>query len=214
MLKEITLFLKGNPHTTVICFAKTTAAWVWSFSSVSSICLAENEYIIGTGSQSLRIYYFACGVGSFLVLFALGQMLKNKSQENLKLLLCISFCISLVGIIFSAWVPHPILFFIISGPFRNGGDTAIFIFSMTILQTSVSNTMLGRVIALDIALCTFAEACGDLVAGALMDYAKWNEHHVLWMMTGFQALNICIWIIVYIVYKRRSNKPKIRNNNK
>lgn len=214
MIKEVLIYLKDNPDNALMCVPKSCSSFMWAFLDVAMIRMAEKDFVIGTGAQSLGILYSVYGVGAFIWPIFLGKLVDTQSPLKLRLLFIIGLTMQSIGALSAGWSPNFFVFFAFGAFLRVGGESTVWVYVTTILQKMTPDYVRGRVFSIENAIRTFMEATGSISVGLLFDYAKWDGRMVQLVVGGVGVVITLLWFFAYfLLWRRRFLKQSAQEPN-
>mmetsp|Transcript_2402 Transcript_2402/g.3513 ORF Transcript_2402/g.3513 Transcript_2402/m.3513 type:complete len:467 (+) Transcript_2402:100-1500(+) len=164
----------------LLVFVKTGGALVFGAFDVLNVSYSERdpEY---NSSTRLGMLFGTVGVGCLIGPLVSDNFTEMKRPETLQFSCIISFVFMSVGG-FGFWLFRPFFLICLFTAIRAAGSSILWIDSTILLQKFSAPEMLGRVMAIDFALATAAEAASALLCGFLQDIGGLSPDQVSLVM--------------------------------
>ncbi|MDQ3757967.1 MAG: MFS transporter [Actinomycetota bacterium] len=124
---------------------------------------AMAERVFGGGAATYGMLAAAPGAGALLAAVTTGWVGRVHRQGRAVLLAVGAWGVAMIGFGLTDWLPLALVLLAVAG----GADVVSAVFRNTILQTSVSDSLRGRVSSVQIAVVTGGPRLGDAEAGAV-----------------------------------------------
>ncbi|MEY2565863.1 MAG: hypothetical protein QOE35_392 [Actinomycetota bacterium] len=118
---------------------------------------------LGGGPQTLGLLYAAPGVGAFIGALTTGWVAHVRRQGRAVYVAVAAWGLSVAAFGIAHWLPLALFFLALAG----ASDVVSAVFRNTILQTSVPDSLRGRLSSLHIAVVTGGPRVGDFEAGTV-----------------------------------------------
>jgi len=173
--KQGIYFLWKNSYFLILTLAKASGAIVWSAMEIILIASSRKEkFLVRDTSLTLGIMYLSSGFG-----VGFGSVIVRRfiSDSNRIFLWMIPFgmCAISIGSICMGIPEIPLPVFLAFNCFRTLGSSLVWTYSETLLQRTVPNHLLGRVVSFEFSALTIASIFSRIVLGILLDYTSLGE---------------------------------------
>ena len=178
-----------------IVFVKFTGALVYGAADILSVVLSEQQPEPGEvtdPNQRLGLLFSVVGVGCLLGPLIAEPFMDMERPASLQLSCILSFGIMAFGFYgWSMFTPFWSLCFFAS--IRAAGSSILWTNSSILLQKFSEPQMLGRVMAVDVALGQLTEAASAYMCGVLLDKVSLTTPEVSFVFGSFGALCMLLW---------------------
>ncbi|DBB14556.1 TPA: hypothetical protein ACH3X3_004830 [Trebouxia sp. C0006] len=155
-LKEAAVYIskRENRHVGVLCFIKFSGALAWGAADILQVKYSEmpSMQTLGDGPQTLGFVFAAVGVGCFFGPIFFNYFTPPRKPQLLRSTAASFYCF-VVGYLLLVFAAD-IKLLLVSTVVRSAGSAVLWIYSTLMLQYIVPNQLLGRVMALEMALFT------------------------------------------------------------
>jgi hypothetical protein len=178
-----------------LVFVKFTGALIYGAADVLNVVLSEQQPVPGEvtdPNQRLGLLFSVVGVGCLLGPLIAEPFMDMERPSSLQLSCVVSFGVMAFGFYgWSMFTPFWSLCFFAS--IRAAGSSILWINSSILLQKFSEPQMLGRVVAVEVALAELTEAASAYVCGVLLDKAALTAPEVSFVFGSLGALCMLIW---------------------
>ena len=189
MIRETWMFLASSGPWFLL---KGCGATMFGASDVLAVGFAQVDE--GLSSERLGAVFACVGIGCFLG----PGLIQHFFPEELRVwkwscvLSFLALATGFLGLSRHGYFWEKLVWTIL----RAGGVAVLWINSSLILQTATPNHLLGRVMAVDLALATVGEAVGAMLAGWLQDYCDFDAEKVAFWL----SIESFAWGILWLGY--------------
>ena len=196
-------YLRSRRFILVLSLVKAAGALVWGAVNVLEIPLAEQVFPFrGSGSVTLGIIYAATGIGTGAGPLVARHFLGDGRQAALRAITG-SFAILTAGVLLLGTSPT-LPWVVTATVMRAVGTGTLWVFSSTILQSTVENRYRGRVFAFEFAALTLLQSVSTLWAGLAVDRLQLAVQTVF-VLTSVGSLAVTLaWLAFHL---RASHRP-------
>jgi len=152
-------------------------------------------------ASALGVLYFGRGFGALVGPFVARRM-AGESVRGLMRALLVAFPVAALGYVGFAASPTVWIGALALVVAHCGGST-VWVHSTQLLQLTVPNHLLGRVVAVEWAMLTFAMASSTLATSAIMDALGWSPRGAALVLAAVPLFVAIVWASV---------RPRIRPN--
>lgn len=196
-------YLRHHLDILVISLHKGAMALVISGGfQVVQVVIAEEIFIIGErGGTSLGLLYAVAGIGTGIGPIIVRQFTGDRDRQ-LRMMLAISFGISIVGLLIAA----PLLTFplvLLGTLLRSFGTGVNWVFSTQLLLQLVPDRVRGRVFSTEFAFFTLANAIGAFAGGWALDSLSLGLSDLLLWMAVFTLVPGVLWVL-WLLFGQRA----------
>jgi MFS family permease len=182
-----------------LVFVKFTGALIYGAADILNVVLSEQQQQqqpvpgeVTDPNQRLGLLFSVVGVGCLLGPLIAEPFMDMERPASLQLSCVVSFGIMAFGFYgWSMFTPFWSLCFFAS--IRAAGSSILWINSSILLQKFSEPQMLGRVMAVDVALAYSTEAASAYVCGVLLDKVGLTAPEVSFVFGSFGALCMLLW---------------------
>ncbi|KAL3148744.1 hypothetical protein ABBQ38_014155 [Trebouxia sp. C0009 RCD-2024] len=148
---------------------------------------------LGDSSQTLGFVFAAVGVGCFFGPILFNFFTPPRKPQLLRSTAASFHCFVLGYLLLI--VASNISLLLMSTAIRSAGSAVLWIYSTLMLQYLVPNQLLGRIMALEMALFTVADAASAVFGGAAFDLLHLSARQVSTVMLGVALLPTTVWTL-------------------
>ncbi|MDI9548655.1 MAG: MFS transporter [Chloroflexota bacterium] len=195
-------YLRSRRFILVLSLVKAAGALVWGAINVLEIPLAEQVFPFrGSGSVTLGIIYAATGIGTGLGPLIARYFLGDGRQAALRAI-TVSFAVLTAGVLLLGTAPT-LPWIVTATLMRSVGTGTLWVFSSTILQSTVENRYRGRVFAFEFAALTLLQSVSTMWAGVAVDRLQLAVQSVF-VLTSVVSLAVTLaWLAFQLRVSRR-----------
>jgi hypothetical protein len=158
MFKDGLVYLKNDRYLLVISLIKGFCSMVWGPIDLVNVRLAEDEFPInGSGATTLGILWSILGLGGGIGPILCQQFGGNKSLKSAHIVFLVSFILRVGSYFLQSWSPN-FYVWILGNLTRTAGESIAWVWTGSILQMTTPSKFIGRVLAFDLAFCTFGKS--------------------------------------------------------
>ncbi|KAL3137427.1 hypothetical protein ABBQ32_006948 [Trebouxia sp. C0010 RCD-2024] len=189
-LKEAAAYIsqRDNREVGVLCLVKFSGALVWGAADVLQVKYSAmpSMQTLGDSSQTLGFVFAAVGVGCFFGPIFFNFFTPPRKPQLLRSTAASFYCFVLGYLLLI--LANNISLLLMSTAIRSAGSAVLWIYSTLMLQYLVPNQLLGRIMALEMALFTVADASSAVFGGAAFDLLHLHARQVSSVMLGVAVL--------------------------
>lgn len=162
------------------------------FTAFSDQVFTHHDALAAAGA--IGVLYAGRGLGALIGPF-IARRMTGETVAGLTRAVLLSFPAAAIGYFGYAFAPTLRLAAIALIVAHAGGST-IWVHSSQLLQLTVPNRLLGRVIAVEFALLTSAMCASIMVTSALLDVARWNPRTAAAALASVPLVVTLAWALV------------------